>query len=149
MSMLNDLKKVTSKPAKRVGRGHGSGKGAHTVGRGNKGQRARKSGEAPAWFEGGQLPLVKRLPMLRGKARFNVIDPTAEVTLSDLNKMSADVITLDTLILEKVISKRFKKAKIIANGSIERKVVVKGLPVSAGATKFITQAGGSVESATA
>lgn len=149
MSMLNDLKKVTSKPAKRVGRGHGSGKGAHTVGRGNKGQRARKSGEAPAWFEGGQLPLVKRLPMLRGKARFNVIDPIAEVTLSDLNKMSADVITLDTLILEKVISKRFKKAKIIANGSIERKVVVKGLPVSAGATKLITQAGGSVESATA
>lgn len=147
--MLNDLKKITSKPAKRVGRGHGSGKGAHTVGRGNKGQRARKSGQAPAWFEGGQLPLIKRLPMLRGKSRFNVIDPSAEVTLSDLNKMQAEVITLDTLILEKVISKRFKKAKIIANGSIERKVVVKGLPVSAGATKLITQAGGSVESATA
>ena len=149
MSMLNALKKVTDKQAKRVGRGHGSGKGAHTAGRGTKGQRARKSGQAPAWFEGGQLPLVKRLPMLRGKARFNVLVPSAAVTLTALNKMKSEVITLDTLKLEKVIDQRFKKAKIIANGTIERKVIVKGVPVSAGATKLITQAGGSIEPATA
>jgi large subunit ribosomal protein L15 len=149
MSMLNALKKVTDKQAKRVGRGHGSGKGAHTSGRGSKGQRARKSGQAPAWFEGGQLPLVKRLPMLRGKARFNVLVPSAAVTLTALNKMKSEVITLDTLKLEKVIDQRFKKAKIIANGTIERKVIVKGVPVSAGATKLITQAGGSIEPATA
>jgi large subunit ribosomal protein L15 len=149
MSMLKDLKKITERSAKRVGRGHGSGKGGHTVGRGTKGQRARKSGSAPAWFEGGQLPLTKRLPMQRGKARFNVLVPAAAVTLSALNKMKAEVITLDTLKLEKVIDSRFKKAKIIANGTIERKVIVKGVPASAGAAKQIAQAGGSVESATA
>src|SRR5260221_1304622 len=97
MSMLNKLTKITEKPAKRLGRGYGSGKGEHTVGRGNKGMRARKSGEAPAWFEGGQLPLVKRLPMLRGKSRFNVIRPTATVTLSHIEKMKAETITLDAV----------------------------------------------------
>jgi large subunit ribosomal protein L15 len=148
MSMLNELKKITDNSKKRLGRGHGSGKGAHTVGRGTKGQRARKSGEAPAWFEGGQLPLVKRLPMQRGKSRFNVLVPTAAVSLSEISKMKADVITLDSLKLEKVIHARFKKAKVIANGKIERKIVVRGLPVSAGATKLIVKAGGSVENAT-
>ncbi|MBW7944339.1 50S ribosomal protein L15 [Patescibacteria group bacterium] len=149
MSMLNTLKKLTDHPKKRVGRGYGTGKGGHTVGRGTKGQRARKSGQAPAWFEGGQLPMIKRLPMQRGKARFNVLTPTAAVTLSDINKMKADVITLDALKLEKVIHSRFQRAKIIANGKIERKVIVRGLPTSAGAAKQIEQAGGSVESATA
>ena len=148
MSMLNDLKKLTDKPKKRLGRGYGSGKGGHTVGRGTKGQRARKSGEAPAWFEGGQLPLIKRLPMQRGKNRFNVLTPTAEVTLAMVQKMVADVITLDALKLEKVIHPRFQRAKLIANGKIERKVIVRGLPVTAGAAKQIEQAGGSIESAT-
>jgi large subunit ribosomal protein L15 len=149
MSMLNQLKKITDRSAKRLGRGHGSGKGAHTVGRGNKGTRARKSGQAPAWFEGGQLPLVKRLPMQRGKSRFNVLVPTAAVTLAALNNMKATEITLDTLKLEKVIDGRFKKAKVIANGKIERKVLLKGVPASAGATAQIEKAGGSVESAAA
>lgn len=148
MSMLNVLKKLTEKPKKRIGRGYGTGKGGHTVGRGTKGQRARKSGEAPAWYEGGQLPLIKRLPMQRGKARFNVLVPTAEVTLSHLNKMTAEVITLDALKLEKVIHARFQRAKVIANGKIERKVIVRGLPATAGAVKAIKHAGGSVESAT-
>ncbi|MBW7955596.1 50S ribosomal protein L15 [Patescibacteria group bacterium] len=147
MSMLNQLKKITTSGSKRVGRGIGSGKGGHTVGRGTKGQRARKSGQAPAWFEGGQLPLIKRLPMQRGKGRFNVLVPTAAVSLSDVNKMKADVVTLDSLKLEKVIHSRFQRAKIIANGKIERKVIVRGLPVSAGAAKQIEQAGGSIESA--
>jgi len=149
MSLFNALKKLTTKPKKRLGRGYGSGKGSHTVGRGNKGQRARKSGEAPAWFEGGQLPLIKRLPMQRGKNRFNVLTPTAEVTLSHLNTMKADVVTLDALKLEKIIHGRFQRAKIIANGKIERKVIVRGLPVTAGAAKQIEQAGGSIESTTA
>jgi len=147
--MLNNLKKITQKSAKRIGRGYGSGKGGHTVGRGTKGQRARKSGQAPAWFEGGQLPLIKRLPMTRGKSKFNVLRPTATVSLRSLNSMTAEVITLDTLKLEKVIDPRFTKAKIVANGKIERKVKVQGLPVSAGAAALITKAGGSVEPATA
>jgi large subunit ribosomal protein L15 len=143
--MLQNLTKITERSAKRLGRGVGSGKGEHTVGRGTKGQRARKSGEAPAWFEGGQLPLTKRLPMLRGKARFEVLNPAAEVKLSDLEKMKADVITFDALKLEKVIDKRFKKAKIIANGSITRKVTVQGIRASKTATQMIEKAGGKVE----
>ncbi len=143
--MLNKLTKITEKKAKRLGRGPGSGKGEHTVGRGNKGMRARKSGQAQAWFEGGQLPMVKRMPMLRGKARFNVLTPSAMVTLHDLNKMSAEVITLDALKLEKVIDARFAKAKIVANGEVTRKVSVQGVPVSKSAKTAIEKAGGKVE----
>jgi large subunit ribosomal protein L15 len=148
MSMLNSLPSIVTKSAKRVGRGPGSGK-EKTAGRGYKGQRARKSGEAPLWFEGGQLPLIKRVPMLRGKGRFNVLFPVAEVSLRDLEKMKAEVITLDALKLEKVIAGRFSKAKIIANGTLSRKVTIKGIRVSKTATKMIEKAGGSVETADA
>jgi len=144
MSMLHKLTKITAKSSKRLGRGRGSGKGEHTVGRGTKGQRARKSGQSPAWFEGGQLPLVKRLPMTRGKDRFSVLEPAALVTLSDINKMSASVITLDALKLEHVVDKRFHKAKIVANGTITRKVSVQGVRVSKSATAQIEKVGGEV-----
>ena len=144
MSLLNKLTKITEKKSKRLGRGVGSGKGEHTVGRGNKGMRARNSGEAPAWFEGGQLSITKRMPMLRGKARFNVLEPAAMVTLNDLSKMSTDVITLDALKLEKIIDKKFKKAKIVANGQITRKVSIQGVPVSKTAATLIEKAGGTV-----
>lgn len=147
MSLLQNLTSIVDKPAKRVGRGVGSGKGEHTAGRGTKGQRARKSGQAPLWFEGGQLPLVKRLPMTRGKSRFNVLVQTAEVSLTDLEKMKADVITLDTLKLEKVIDSKFKKAKIIGNGKITRKITVRGLRLSQSAAKMVQQAGGTIENA--
>lgn len=142
--MLHKLTKITAKSSKRLGRGRGSGKGEHTVGRGTKGQRARKSGEAPAWFEGGQLPLVKRLPMQRGKDRFSVLEPSALVTLNDLNKMSATVITLDALKLEHVVDKRFHKAKIVGNGTITRKVSVQGVRVSKSAAAQIEKAGGEI-----
>ena len=145
MSMLNKLTSIVEKPAKRIGRGYGSGKGGHTVGRGTKGQRARKSGEAPAWFEGGQLPLIKRLPMQRGKMRFKSLTPTAMVTLSDLNRMSAEVTTLDALKLEKIIDLRFARAKVVANGELTRKVQVRGVGVSATAAAKITKLGGEVE----
>ncbi len=145
MSLMKTLLKTTQKSKKRLGRGPGSGKGMHTVGRGTKGAGARKSSSRPTWYEGGQLPLIKRVPMLRGKGRFNVVRPTAEVTLADLEKMTAEIITLDSLKLEKVIDTQFKKAKIIANGKITRKVTVQGIAVSATAAKMITAAGGSTE----
>ncbi len=147
MSLLQNLPKITEKSSKRLGRGRGSGKGEHTVGRGTKGQRARKSGQSPLWFEGGQLPLVKRLPMQRGKLRFNVLEPTAEVTLTALEKMKSEEISLDTLKLERVIDQKFKKAKIIGNGTISRKITVRGLRVSESAGKMIQQAGGTIENA--
>lgn len=145
MSLLPDLIKLVQKKKKRLGRGVGSGKGEHTVGRGTKGQRARKSGEAPAWYEGGQLPLIKRLPMQRGKSRFNVLTPVAAISLTDVQNMKVDVITFDSLRLEKLIHPRFQKAKIIANGKITRPVTIQGLPISQSAAKMIEQAGGKVQ----
>lgn len=144
MSLLTRLKSSTTSSKKRVGRGVGSGKGMHTAGRGTKGQKSRTGASIPLWFEGGQLPLIKRLPMWRGKGRFNVVRPVAQVTLTDLEKMQATEITLDTLKLEKVIDRRFSKAKIINSGSITRKLAVSGIPATAGAVKAIEKAGGSV-----
>lgn len=144
MSLLSSLSSVKDKSAKRVGRGYGSGKGGHTSSRGQKGQNSRRGGGVPIWFEGGQLPLIKRLPMLRGKARFNVLTQTAEVSLSDLDKMEANAITFDTLKLENIIPARTKKAKVIAKGSISRKISLDGVPVTSGAQKAIEAAGGSV-----
>lgn len=145
MSLLSTLISITEKSHKRAGRGYGSGKGGHTAGRGQKGQGSRTGAKIPLWFEGGQLPLIKRLPMWRGKGRFVSVKPAAEVTLSDLNKMKADVITLDTLKVEKVIDRRFKKAKVVKSGSLSRKVTIKGVAVTQGARAEIVKAGGAVE----
>ena len=144
MSLLNSLRRTQTGSNKRAGRGYGSGKG-HTSGRGQKGQNSRNGGTRPLWFEGGQLPLFKRLPMQRGKGRFNVINPTAAVTLTDLEKMSAAEVTLDTLKLEKIIDVRFRKAKVIANGTVTRKVTLKGVRATKAAQQAIEKAGGSVE----
>ena len=145
MSLLNKLTSITEKSHKRVGRGYGMGKGGHTAGRGQKGQGSRTGANVPLWFEGGQLPLIKRLPMWRGKGKFTSVRPSAAITLSDLEKMTADVITLETLKVEKVIDRRYKKAKVISNGSLTRKITVKEIGVSAGARKAIEKAGGTVE----
>jgi large subunit ribosomal protein L15 len=144
MSLLNNLTSIVSRSSKRVGRGFGSGKGGHTSGRGMKGQRSRVGSKIPLWFEGGQLPLTKRLPMLRGKGRFNVLTPTAEVTLSEIEKMKAKVVNLETLKQEKVINARFKKAKVIKTGELTRKVTVE-IPASAASKKAIENAGGLVK----
>ncbi len=144
MSLLNQLKSITGSKKKRVGRGPGSGKGMHTAGKGHKGQNARAGGSVPLWFEGGQLPLIKRLPFWRGKGRFNVVEPTAEIFLTDIQNMDSDTISLETLKEEKVIDPRFKKAKVIASGELSRKVTVT-VPTSKGARKHIEAAGGTVK----
>ena len=145
MSKLNQLTKIKTKTSKRVGRGYGSGVGGHTSTRGQKGQGARKSGSVPLWFEGGQLPLTKRMPMIRGKSRLKVVRPTMEVNLSSLDRMKADQISLETLKLENVIGPRFAKAKIINTGTIKRAVHVSGLRITPAAQKAIEAAGGSVK----
>lgn len=144
MSLLNTLTKIVGKSKKQVGRGYGSGKGGHTSGRGQKGQKSRTGSKIPLWFEGGQLPLIKRLPMLRGKSRFNVVRKTAEITLDDLSKMNADVVTLESLKLHKVIEVGFKKAKIINTGKLTKKITVEGVGVSKGAKEIIEKLGGKV-----
>ncbi|MBQ6154428.1 50S ribosomal protein L15 [bacterium] len=144
MSILNQVKKTTDKAHKRLGRGYGSGKGK-TVGRGTKGAGARKSPHLPIYFEGGQLPLTKRLPMIRGKSRFQSFGKIAEVNLGDLNKIEAEQISLETLKLAGLVDEGARGAKVIATGKLDKAIKLVGLRVSAGAKKLIEKAGGSVE----
>jgi len=86
---LSNLPKITSKSKKRVGRGYGSGKGGHTSGRGQKGQKSRS--KVPIWFEGGQLPLIRRTPFIKGKGRFKSIKPQPiTINLTRLNNFKKD-----------------------------------------------------------
>lgn len=125
----------------RVGRGIGSGIGK-TAGRGHKGQRARKGGRGKIGFEGGQMPIQRRLP----KRGFNsaIGKLTAEVRLSDLEKMSATEIDLAVLKAEGVVQSQILQAKLIKSGSLTRKVTIKGVGVTKGAREAIVAAGGSV-----
>ncbi len=142
---MNDLKpgKGARRKAKRAGRGMGSGLGK-TAGRGHKGARSRAGGGPKAGFEGGQMPLQRRLPKFgftSRKARF-----ADEVRLDQLAALDADEVTLDTLKAAGVVHARALRVKLIASGSIERAVSVKGLLASRGARAAVEAAGGKVES---
>ncbi len=141
---LNTIKPGTgAKHAKRrVGRGIGSGLGK-TAGRGHKGQKARAGGYHKTGFEGGQMPLQRRLPK-RGFISQTRGD-TAEVRLSDLNGLTAD--TVDILVLKEagVVPIHALTAKVIVSGEIKRKVALHGLLTSKGAKAAVEAAGGSVE----
>jgi large subunit ribosomal protein L15 len=145
MSKLSSLIPATSKPQRRVGRGIGSTKGGHTSGRGTKGQLARQGAKVPLWFEGGQLPLIKRLPMLRGKGRLKPTTQVIAITLADLEKVQAAVITVEALKLEKVIPAAAAKVKVIATGAVSKKLTLKGIVVTEGARKQIEAVGGTIE----
>ena len=141
---LNQIKPAAgSKHAKkRVGRGIGSGMGK-TAGRGHKGQKARSGGFHKVGFEGGQMPLHRRLPK-RGFVSLTRGD-TVEVRLSSLDKLPVD--DIDILVLKQagVVPKAALAAKVILNGEIKRKVKLRGLLVTKGARAAIEKAGGSVE----
>ncbi len=132
-----------TKKAKRKGRGAGSGNGK-TAGYGHKGQLAR-SGHKPAYFEGGQLPLARRLP----KRGFNNIFATvyAEVKISDLNERFKDGATVDTqaLIDTGLIKKTLDGVKVLGNGELDKKLVVKLAAFTASAKEKIEKAGGTAE----
>jgi large subunit ribosomal protein L15 len=127
---------------KRVGRGIGSGTGK-TAGLGHKGQKARAGGYHKTGFEGGQMPLQRRLPK-RGFVS-PTRDDTAEVRLSDLNRLKAD--TIDILVLKEagVVPVHALSAKVIVSGEIKRKVTLHGLLISKGAQAAVETAGGKVE----
>ena len=141
---LNKMKPASgSKHAKkRVGRGIGCGFGK-TAGRGHKGQKARAGGFHKVGFEGGQMPLQRRLPK-RGFVSL-LSNDTAEVRLGDLQRMEADVIDLAVLKASGVVPQVALRAKVILAGAIQRKVVLKGIGISKGARAAIEAAGGSVE----
>ena len=141
---LNAIKPAAgSKHAKkRVGRGIGSGLGK-TGGRGIKGQKSRAGGYHKVGFEGGQMPLQRRLP----KRGFNshLRNDTAEIRLSDLQKIAAETIDLAVLKASGVVGREALRGKVILAGELKRKIALKGLLVSKGARAAIEAAGGSVE----
>ena len=126
----------------RVGRGIGSNRGS-TCGRGDKGQNSRSGGGVRPGFEGGQMPVGRRLPKRGFHSRS--IGLTAEVRLNDLQKFPNEVVNLELLKSNGVIPKHAQKAKVIASGSLDCGVTVKGLAVTAGARKAIEAASGSIE----
>ena len=141
--LLSKLPKATVTSKKRLGRGYGSGVGGHTVGRGQKGQKTR--GVIPLWFEGGQLPLVRRTPFIKGKHRFQVIKlQPITVNFDRLDKFPENSI-IDSLFLTtalKISEKEAKRGfKIIATGKLSKALEV-AVPASAGAIKAIEAAGG-------
>ncbi len=130
------------KDAKRVGRGIGSGLGK-TAGRGHKGQKSRSGGFTKRGFEGGQMPLQRRLPKVGFSSRKAVI--TAEVRLDVLQNLGLEVVDLLALKSAGVISENILRAKVIGSGDITSAVTTKGLAATAGAQKAIEAVGGKVE----
>lgn len=141
---LNDIAPAlgSKKPRKRVGRGTGSGLGK-TCGRGHKGQHSRSGGYQKQGFEGGQMPLQRRLPKFGFASHLARI--TAEIRLDTLNAIQGDKITVDVLKLANVIAGKYKRAKVFLAGKIDRPVHLKGLLITAGARKAVEAAGGTVE----
>jgi len=145
---LNTLKPApgAKKSRHRVGRGVGSGWGK-TAGRGHKGQHARSGGYHKVGFEGGQMPLHRRLPK-RGFTSPTRTE-TAEVRLSELQRIQAAEIDLAALKAGGIVPREARKAKVILSGKIERSVTLKGLGVTKGARAAIEAAGGKIEEAPA
>ena len=141
---LNTIKPAEgSKSArKRVGRGIGSGLGK-TGGRGHKGQKSRSGGYHKSGFEGGQLPIQRRLPKVGFNSKVN--RDTREVRLYQLNTLDIDVIDLDALKAAGVVPKSTKKVKLVNTGKLERGFTIKGISATAGAAAAIEAAGGKVE----
>ena len=127
---------------KRVGRGIGSGLGK-TGGRGHKGQKSRSGGGVRRGFEGGQMPLYRRLPKFGFTSRKAMV--TAEIRLSDLQLIEGDVIDLNVLKAANVIGPQIEYAKVFLSGELTRAVTVRGLRVTKGARAVIEAAGGKIE----
>jgi large subunit ribosomal protein L15 len=140
---LNKIKPAAgAKHAKRrVGRGIGSGLGK-TAGRGHKGQKSRAGGFHKVGFEGGQMPLQRRLPKRGFKSA--ALKFADEISLKDLQGLALDEVDLLALKQAGLVGQRAKQVKVIKSGEISRKVVIKGLGVTAGAKAAIEAAGGSV-----
>ena len=141
---LNDLRRAKGarKEAKRVARGTGSGLGK-TAGRGHNGLKSRSGGRVNPGFEGGQMPLQRRLPKIGFRSRKARV--TAEVRLDRLGAVSDDIVTLEGLKAAGVVPHYMERAKIIASGELARPVTIRGLAASKGARAAIEAAGGRIE----
>ena len=141
LNIINNVCGATQS-RKRVGRGIGSGLGK-TAGRGHKGQTSRSGGTVRPGFEGGQMPLQKRLPKFGFFSRIGKV--TAEVRTSELNKVDADIIDLAALEKADIINRNTRRVKIMLSGDITKALTIKGLGVTKGARAAIEAAGGKIE----
>jgi large subunit ribosomal protein L15 len=141
---LNDMKPAAGarKNRLRVGRGASAGQGK-TCGRGVKGQRARKGGYHKVGFEGGQMPIQRRMPKVGFRSKIQALH--AEVRLDELAKVDAKVIDLEALKNANIIPTFAAEAKIVLSGEIKKAVTLKGIGVTKGAREAIEKAGGSIE----
>ena len=141
---LNDIRPAEGSKSdrKRVGRGIGSGLGK-TGGRGHKGQKSRAGGFHKVGFEGGQMPLQRRLPKIGFRSRKGMT--ADEVRLGELKRVEGDVVSLETLRAADLIGSVITTVKIIASGQVDRALTVRGVGVTKGARAAIEAAGGTVE----
>lgn len=145
---LHQLPQITTAKKKRFGRGYGSGKGGHTSSRGQKGQKSRS--KVSIWFEGGQLPLSKKIPFLRGKDRFKSQSrSTLVLNLADLASLKLkDTVSPQTLARTGKISVKEAATcsiKILGFGQIDKPYIFENVQLSAAATAKIQKAGGSIK----
>lgn len=145
---LHELKRVKSNKtkSKRRGRGVGSGKGAHTTGSGTKGQKSRSGSSIPFGFEGGQVPLHRKMPKIGG-FRNPTTKSIAHISLKDLNKFKASTVVTPEKLLESKILKKLPKhgVKILANGDINKKLTLKGFLYSESAKMKLEAAGCKIQ----
>jgi large subunit ribosomal protein L15 len=141
---LNTLKPAPGarRPRLRVGRGASAGQGK-TCGRGTKGQRARKGGYHKVGFEGGQMPLQRRMPKVG--FRSDIKRTRAEVRLNELAKVDAAVVDLEALLKAGIVPAGTERAKVVLSGEIKKAVTLKGVPATKGARAAIEAAGGKLE----
>jgi len=147
--MLENLKSIAKNKSKRVGRGIGSGKGGHTVGKGIKGHKTRSGYKEPRpGFEGGQMPLSRRIPKKKGFKRGHLKqkEGNATLTFNDINSLpETDLIDIKFLRLNNLIKASSKSVKIVNKGNLTKKLNFKGIKVSAPAKEVIEKQGGKVQ----
>ncbi|HEY8051320.1 MAG TPA: 50S ribosomal protein L15 [Steroidobacteraceae bacterium] len=141
---LNTLKPAagSKRPRLRVGRGASAGQGK-TCGRGTKGQRARKGGYHKVGFEGGQMPIQRRMPKVGFRSAMK--HSRAEVRLDELAKVEGSVVDLAALLKAQIVPVGTERAKVILSGEIKKAVTLKGIAVTKGARAAIEAAGGTIE----
>lgn len=140
---LNSLQATSGsrRGAKRVGRGMGSGLGK-TCGRGHKGQKSRSGGRVKPGFEGGQMPLQKRLPKFGFTSRISRV--SAQIRLAELACVEAEVVDLEALRAAGLVNSNVRRAKVFLSGELDKAVKIKGLGITAGAKVALEAAGGQV-----
>ena len=139
-------RKNRTKKGKRIGRGYGSGVGGHTSTRGSKGQKSRAGHKSLQVFEGGNVPFYRRMPKIAGFKRTNKVIATAiNLDILEGNYKSGEEVSIESLKEKALIAKSTKSVKILGNGDISKKVIIKDIPASVSAKEKIVKAGGTIK----